>query len=123
MPTSSGFQLLQVPPSSSSWPSGLYGFASNAGADDGATARSARGAGQLPQACETHENRDLRLHRGLLQSSTEALGYLSPIEFERAQAEFVVRITRRCFTGKRKWAMQASKSSMKHCTAVGNVFS
>ena len=33
-----GFQLLQVPPSSFSWPSGLYGFASNAGADDGACA-------------------------------------------------------------------------------------
>ena len=55
MPTSSGFQLLQVPPSLSSWPSGLYGFASNAGADDGpcATARSARSDGQRPQACET----------------------------------------------------------------------
>src|SRR5258705_11021333 len=33
-------------------------------------------------------------------------------------SRFVVRTTRRCRSGKRRWAMHASKSSEKHCTAV-----
>ena len=35
----------------------------------------------------------------------------------RRSSKFVVRMARRCVTGNRRWAMQASKSAMKHATA------
>jgi len=35
--------------------------------------------------------------------------------------KFVVRVERRCVTGRRRWAMQGSKSSSKHLTAVGKL--
>ena len=38
----------------------------------------------------------------------------------RRSSRFVVRIALRCRTGMRRWAMQASKSSRKQDTAVGN---
>jgi hypothetical protein len=40
---------------------------------------------------------------------------------KRCSSKFVVRMARRCVTGNRRWAMQASKSSMKpwkHATAL-----
>src|SRR5437899_38105 len=35
-------------------------------------------------------------------------------------SKFVVRTTRRCRSGKGRWAMHASKSSLKHCTTAGS---
>src|SRR3954471_21351950 len=39
----------------------------------------------------------------------------------RRSRRFVVRVARRCGTGRRRWAMQASKSSSKQATALGTV--
>jgi len=39
---------------------------------------------------------------------------------KRRSSKFVVRITRRWRSGKRRWAMHASKSSRKHCTTAGS---
>src|SRR5262249_19182219 len=37
---------------------------------------------------------------------------------KRRSSKFVVRMARRCATGNRRWAIQASKSSMKQATAL-----
>jgi hypothetical protein len=47
---------------------------------------------------------------------TEGIGNVLEAPPLHRSSKLVVRIARRCVTGKRRWAMQASKSSMKQAT-------